>query len=68
VQLALFAGVMLLASWRMLRGATIQPSSREPRRLAVVAGGTGVGLLSGLVGVGGGCDRPRTGTARRSRD
>jgi uncharacterized membrane protein YfcA len=55
LQLALFAGVMLLASWRMLRGGAIQASSHEPRRLAVVvAGGTGVGLLSGLVGVGGG--------------
>ena len=54
VQLALFGGVMLLASWRMLRVRTIQPSIRDPRRLAVVAGGTGVGLLSGLVGVGGG--------------
>jgi hypothetical protein len=52
VQLALFAGVMLLASWRMLRGAAVQASQHEPRRLAVVAGGTGVGLLSGLVGVG----------------
>ena len=54
VQLALFAGVMLLASWRMLCGAAVQAPVHEPRRLAVVAGGTGVGLLSGLVGVGGG--------------
>jgi uncharacterized membrane protein YfcA len=46
LQLALFAGVMLLASWRMLRGAAIEPSSHEPRRLAVVAGGTGVGVLN----------------------
>ena len=54
VQLALFAGVMLLAAWRMLRGAMIAPSSGEPHRLAVIGGGAGVGLLSGLVGVGGG--------------
>jgi uncharacterized protein len=53
-QLALFAIVMLLAAWRMLRGATIAPSGREPRALAVIGGGVGVGLLSGLVGVGGG--------------
>ncbi len=54
VQLALFAGVMLLAAGRMLAGAALHPASHEPRRLAMVAGGTGVGLLSGLVGVGGG--------------
>ena len=54
VQLALFAGVMLLAAWRMLRGGMITQPVRDPRRLAVVGGGVGVGLLSGLVGVGGG--------------
>jgi uncharacterized protein len=54
VQLALFAGVMLVAAWRMLRGKVVTRSDHEPHRLAVVAGGTGVGLLSGLVGVGGG--------------
>lgn len=54
LQLALFAGVMLLASWRMLSGGPLQSVTQEPRRLAVVAGGTGVGILSGLVGVGGG--------------
>ena len=54
VQLALFAGVMLLAAWRMLRGGVVAVDDQEPHRLAVVAGGTGVGLLSGLVGVGGG--------------
>lgn len=54
LQLGLFAGVMLVASWRMLRGGPLQVAQHEPRRLAVVAGGTGVGLLSGLVGVGGG--------------
>ncbi len=54
VQLALFATVMLLAAWRMLRGAIVTRPDREPRRMAVVGGGIGVGLLSGLVGVGGG--------------
>lgn len=54
VQLALFAGVMLLAAWRMLRGGVVEPSTRAPNRAIVVAGGIGVGALSGLVGVGGG--------------
>ena len=54
VQLALFACVMLIAAWRMLRGAAAPRSGDEPHRMAVVAGGFGVGALSGLVGVGGG--------------
>jgi uncharacterized membrane protein YfcA len=55
VQLALFAGVMLLAAWRMLHGGVVERAAgREPHRAAVVAGGVGVGALSGLVGVGGG--------------
>jgi uncharacterized membrane protein YfcA len=45
---------MLVAAWRMLRGGVMQRPDHEPRRLAVVAGGIGVGALSGLVGVGGG--------------
>jgi len=54
MQLALFAGVMLLAAWRMLRGNVVEPAARTPNRAIVVAGGFGVGALSGLVGVGGG--------------
>jgi uncharacterized protein len=54
VQLALFALVMLVAAWRMLRGGVVRPVDHEPHRVAVVAGGLGVGALSGLVGVGGG--------------
>jgi hypothetical protein len=54
LQLALFAGVMLLAAWRMLRGQALAGGERRPRRGAVVAGGVSVGMLSGLVGVGGG--------------
>jgi len=54
VQLALFAGVMLLAAWRMLGGGAVSRPGRDAHRLAVVGGGVGVGLLSGLVGVGGG--------------
>jgi hypothetical protein len=54
VQLAVFSGVMLLAAWRMLRSDAIARPDREPRLPLVVAGGVGVGALSGLVGVGGG--------------
>ena len=53
-QLALFAAVMLLAAWRMLGGAAVAPATREPRVAAVMGGGFAVGMLSGLVGVGGG--------------
>ena len=54
VQLASFALVMLVAAWRMLRGGTAGRPDGEPHRMAVVAGGFGVGTLSGLVGIGGG--------------
>lgn len=55
VQLVAFAAVMLVAAWRMLSsGVAGRGQGNEPRRLAVVAGGFGVGALSGLVGVGGG--------------
>lgn len=54
VQLASFALVMLVAAWRMLRGDTTRRTDDEPHRVAVVAGGFGVGVLSGLVGIGGG--------------
>ena len=53
-QLGLFSGVMLLAAWRMLRGGVVTQADHQPGRLAVVGGGVAVGLLSGLVGVGGG--------------
>ena len=54
VQLASFALVMLVAAWRMLRGDATRRTDDEPYRVAVVAGGIGVGVLSGLVGIGGG--------------
>ena len=53
VQLGVFAVVMLAAAWRML-GPAPPPQPHAPRRTAIVAGGAGVGALSGLVGVGGG--------------
>ena len=54
LQLTLFAVVMLLAAWRMLRAAPVEATLAKPHAMAVVAGGTAVGALSGLVGVGGG--------------
>ena len=53
VQLGMFSLVMLAAAWRMLAAAPVEAPAR-PHRAAVVGGGTAVGLLSGLVGVGGG--------------
>jgi uncharacterized membrane protein YfcA len=53
-QLALFAVVMLIAAWRMLRAAPLAAEVGEPHLVAVIAGGLAVGALSGLVGVGGG--------------
>jgi len=56
MQLTLFAGVMLLASWFMLRPIDLgSGSEHEPRATWKIAGdGLGVGVLTGLVGVGGG--------------
>jgi len=53
-QLALFAVVMLVAAWRMLRSAPVASDDHRPHPSAIIAGGTAVGALSGLVGVGGG--------------
>lgn len=56
MQLTLFAGVMLLASWFMLRPFNLGPAGEhKPRATWKIAGdGLGVGVLTGLVGVGGG--------------
>lgn len=56
VQLAVFALAMLVAAWRMLATGVLDAgkSAAAARRAPVVAGGLGVGLLSGVVGVGGG--------------
>lgn len=56
VQLALFAGVMLVAAYMMLRGNGIDAGShRVPRATwKIAADGLAVGALTGLVGVGGG--------------
>ena len=55
VQLALFAVVMLLASWQMLKPVVIDDTPHEPREVwKIVLDGLFVGVLTGLVGVGGG--------------
>ena len=55
MQLALFAIVMLLASYLMLRPIKLADADRAPRALWKIAGdGLVVGIITGLVGVGGG--------------
>jgi hypothetical protein len=55
MQLALFAVVMLLASYLMLRPIRLSEPGRAPRALWKIAGdGLAVGIITGLVGVGGG--------------
>ena len=55
VQLALFAVVMLIASWQMLKPVVIDDTPHEPREVwKIVLDGLLVGILTGLVGVGGG--------------
>lgn len=54
-QLALFALVMLLAAWFMFRPPALRPADAAPRaRWRIVADGIVVGIVTGLVGVGGG--------------
>lgn len=57
VQLFLFALVMLMAAWMMFRPAKVRPEGyvHVPRsRTLIILDGLGVGVLTGLVGVGGG--------------
>lgn len=56
VQLALFGVVMLAAAGAMLKGrAGLEGEAREPRPVVAVAAlGVAVGVMTGLVGVGGG--------------
>ena len=54
VQLGLFAIMMLVVAIRMLWHAAPATVSPRIRPVAVAAAGTGVGLLTGLVGIGGG--------------
>ncbi len=50
--MVLFALLMLAASWAMLRKRRAEP--KEPSTTRMIAQGLGVGLLTGLVGAGGG--------------
>ena len=55
MQLALFAMVMLVASWLMLRPIDLAHAERRERAAWKIAGdGLVVGVITGLVGVGGG--------------
>lgn len=56
VQLTLFGVVMIAAAWPMLKGrAGLAHTDRSPRPAWAVAGlGASVGVMTGLVGVGGG--------------
>ena len=55
MQLALFALVMLLASWLMLRPIDLANTDRQARAAwKIAADGLIVGVITGLVGVGGG--------------
>ena len=55
MQLALFALVMLVASWLMLRPIDLKHADRKQRGAWKIAGdGLAVGVITGLVGVGGG--------------
>lgn len=54
-QLGLFAMVMLMAASLMFRSPPAPSAAPAPRRrIAIVGDGLGVGVLTGLVGVGGG--------------
>lgn len=54
-QLSLFALVMLLAAWLMFRPPVLRPADAQPRAgWRIVMDGLVVGILTGLVGVGGG--------------
>ena len=55
VQTVLFAALMLVAAWRMARGAPVADGLARRRGLLLVAGvGALAGALTGLLGVGGG--------------
>jgi uncharacterized membrane protein YfcA len=54
-QLALFAVVMLVASWLMLKPPDLENTDRTARATwKIAADGLAVGVITGLVGVGGG--------------
>ncbi|MGH8427588.1 MAG: sulfite exporter TauE/SafE family protein [Gammaproteobacteria bacterium] len=55
VQLVVFAAIMGLAAWAMLRPAGLQGEEHSEHALPwLLAAGVGVGLVTGFIGVGGG--------------
>jgi uncharacterized membrane protein YfcA len=54
VQLIVFAVIMGLASWTMLRPAPVSAEVRHLHLVWLLVAGVGVGLVTGFVGVGGG--------------
>lgn len=52
----LLVGLMLLSAWAMLTPQTMHPQSKAPQGVLwkLLASGLGIGLLTGLLGVGGG--------------
>ena len=54
VQLTVFAAVMLVAAAAMLRRPRVEPARSPGAPRYLLAGGVGVGALTGFVGVGGG--------------
>ena len=69
MQLSLFALVMLAASWLMLRPLDLQHAERRERAAwKIAADGLVVGVITGLVGVGGGFLLVRTEYAPGRRD
>ena len=53
-QLGLFAVMMYIAAYRMLRKSAAPAGDGEIHIVLLIAAGLGVGLLAGVVGVGGG--------------
>lgn len=53
-QLLIFAPVMLVAAWRMASGGAASVQGPRKSAWAIALAGIGVGVLTGLVGIGGG--------------
>ena len=53
-QFIILALIMLLASWRMLKSSKPVNSSDNAGKLTLIFTGIGLGVVTGLVGVGGG--------------
>ncbi len=49
-----FGVVMILASYSMIRGITMHHSGTEPDKMKTIISGAGVGIITSIVGAGGG--------------